>query len=1082
MSIASSGQSDASEHASEREPLLRRGSGVRGRTSAWGANTGNAFGGLKRTYKSNQLNVGEGRFALPVDSIPKVSLAALYIQDAMECNAIRPYRDMKGPHRSNRIRQMLYYPRWLAVIGLAVLTFIEDPRWCRENAQCSNYATHPSWQINLIGWRASQAYEACCLFVMAFDLGLWFHVLGSKYFIRWPARVVHTGVVLISIIDLLINVFGSASDFRLSPYFRMAFVALYSPQLRRELKFLTKTLPELFKVLLLLTCYCVAFAWFGVVLFPNDGEEGRLYFHEFGSALWNLAILLTTNNFPDVMMPAYAETRLYFFFFLVFTIGGIYFFINLLTGVVYNAYQDAKRQDVEDMIRHREEGIDAAFNCCAVSRDPATGERYISSSVLEELCQALNKNFHVRYIAQPEFAIIFGLLDRDGDHSVSRKEFKRFPVLLNCEFNRVDLVLLQRWFPKLWKSSVFQLMRKILSSSPQFSPISLWYPWPCIDFFTQYDYSLFFAVRIPGFGRTALSGATSNLYNIELRFSSMPTLDEVSDLARQVIEEALPPHLIAEFGFRGYKILDFCIHNDVYDVWHPVTSSFQLFDTCQLYLRSGSLRPDSLNAEGTTLPHRTDLPEAITPESFFEQYSHTVKEEERQHEVLGGGTLRPHQHQRTSVASSSELDTQVFTEENGPGETEPLLRTKRRGSKPIGSNRHSAYWSATSVNTEQVSKFPSWYTWREIKILPPTSSIFDLAVDVIVILNGVLVVTETWGYLTGSTNEITKYSWRTAIDYVFTIIYVVEVFFKLGIYGLKRYWGSYQNRFDFFVAVLALVTGTILLYPNTYEDPRLLKFVVMARMLRLLRVLAILPWFSMIFSTFVAALPTAKKVSLLFFSLMYFFSYLGTDIFGGKINTNMPTNTMTPWVWMNFNDLSGGFVMLFACLIMNNWNSYVAGYVAVTDKTARIYFTSFWVLGALAGLNLVVSFILDKFNEEWDQIRDQEERRKDPRDGSAKTRAEFLQDGFTMQDWVTAERISLGQGEAWSSEAGWTFNAKDITGTQTGETGDYVLRFTGDSSPLLRGKDGNLVTRDTFIRNVFTRSSSANVVPFDRTP
>ena len=1075
MSVSvSSSTSDAPYDGVEpSRPLLQRNTGIRERTSVWGANTGNAFHGLKRTYKSNQLHVGHGRFALPVDSIPKVSLAALYIQDAMECNAIRPYRDMKGPHRSNRIRQKLYYPRWLAVIALAVLTFIEDPRWCRGDGRCSNHAVYPSWEINFIGWRASQIYEAICLTVLVSDLALWLHVLGSKYFLRWSARIVHSSVAFISVLDLIINIFGSAGDFRLSPYFRIAFVALYSPQLRRELKFLTKTLPELFKVLLLLTCYCIAFAWFGVVLFPNDGEEGKQYFHEFGSAMWNLQILLTTNNFPDVMMPAYAETRLYFFFFLIFTIGGIYFFINLLTGVVYSAYQDAKRQDVEDMIRHREEGIDAAFNCCAVSKDLATGERYISSSVLEELCQALNQNFHVRYIAQPEFAIIFGLLDRDGDHSVSRKEFRRFPVLLNCEFNRVDLVLIQRWFPRLWKSTVFQLMRNILSSSPTFSPVAIWYPWPCFDFFTSFDICIFFAVRVPGFGRSPSSSGMSKVFNVELRFASMPKLDEVSDMAKQVIEEALPPHLIAEFGFRGFKILDFCIHNDMCDVWHPVTSSFQLFDTCQLYLRSGVGGNDPISDESIALPHRSDLPEALSPDHFFDAYADYVRDEE-----INEASLRA-KHRISAATSSSELGTRVVVaDDEEEGETAPLLRDNKRSSK----STRASYWSAASVSTEQVTKSRKWFQWKQIKIFPPTSSIFDLVVDVIVVLNGVLVVAETWGYLTGSVNEITKYGWQTGIDYVFTIIYVLEVIIKVGIYGLKRYWASYQNRFDFFVAVLALVTGTILLYPNTYEDPRLLKFVVMARMLRLLRVLAILPWFSVIFSTFIAALPTAKKVSILFFALMYFFSYLGTDIFGGKINTEMPPNDMTPWVWMNFNDQSSGFVMLFACLIMNNWNSYVAGYVAVTDRTARIYFTVFWVLGALAGLNLVVSFILDKFNEEWDQIRDQEERRKDPRDGTAKTRGEFLQDGYTMQDWITADRLSLGHGEAWSSEAGWTFNAKDITGTQTGETGEYVLRFTGDSSPLLRGNDGNLVTRDTFIRNVFTRSSSANVVSFARTP
>ena len=57
-------------------------------------------------------------------------------------------------------------------------------------------------------------------------------------------------------------------------------------------------------------------------------------------ALWSLLVLLTTANYPDVMMPAYAASRAAVAFFATFEIVGNWFLLNVVHAVVYKGHSD----------------------------------------------------------------------------------------------------------------------------------------------------------------------------------------------------------------------------------------------------------------------------------------------------------------------------------------------------------------------------------------------------------------------------------------------------------------------------------------------------------------------------------------------------------------------------------------------------------------------------------------------------------------------------------------------------------------------------------------------------------------------
>ena len=49
-------------------------------------------------------------------------------------------------------------------------------------------------------------------------------------------------------------------------------------------------------------------------------------------------VLLTTSNFPDVMLPSYNERRIDGAFFILYLVIGLFLLMNLLLAIFYSSY------------------------------------------------------------------------------------------------------------------------------------------------------------------------------------------------------------------------------------------------------------------------------------------------------------------------------------------------------------------------------------------------------------------------------------------------------------------------------------------------------------------------------------------------------------------------------------------------------------------------------------------------------------------------------------------------------------------------------------------------------------------------
>lgn len=229
------------------------------------------------------------------------------------------------------------------------------------------------------------------------------------------------------------------------------------------------------------------------------------------------------------------------------------------------------------------------------------------------------------------------------------------------------------------------------------------------------------------------------------------------------------------------------------------------------------------------------------------------------------------------------------------------------------------------------------------------------------LLNAILIGLQSYPQLVGKEVELNPHysngyidTWQEIVETGFTMFYVMEVVLKTTVVGWKRYRESTRNMFDFTITALALVATAYVYYPNMYNNSSLIRFVVMARVLRLGRLLMIFPAFQQLGSITAEILPAAMDIILLLFFLMYWFAALGMLLYGGMI-TRDPLNPLSSALlgndfsdndyWANnFNDLVSGMNVLFNLLVVNNWTNCEIGFEAVTGGLwVRLFFLSFHV-------------------------------------------------------------------------------------------------------------------------------------------
>ena len=97
-----------------------------------------------------------------------------------------------------------------------------------------------------------------------------------------------------------------------------------------------------------------------------------------------MLILITTANFPDVMMPAYKDSFSYSLYFIGFLMFGLFILMNMLLANVYNKFMSR----FEDLAQNNTEKRMKSVNMILDRYDPKeTG--YLSRSDTEDFVSSV---------------------------------------------------------------------------------------------------------------------------------------------------------------------------------------------------------------------------------------------------------------------------------------------------------------------------------------------------------------------------------------------------------------------------------------------------------------------------------------------------------------------------------------------------------------------------------------------------------------------------------------------------------------------------------------------------------------------
>ncbi|XP_061585082.1 two pore channel protein 1 isoform X3 [Cololabis saira] len=267
--------------------------------------------------------------------------------------------------------------------------------------------------------------ELLALVMVAFELCMKLRWLGFHTFIRHKRTMVKTCVLKLQFVEAIVVLVRQTSHVRVTRALRPIFLVdcRYCGAVRRNLRQIFQSLPPFIDILLLLLFFMVIFSILGFCLFSTNTADP--YFNTLENSLVSLFVLLTTANFPDVMMPAYSKNRWSCVFFIVYLSIELYFIMNLLLAVVFDTFNGVEKMKFKSLLLHKRSAVDHAFQLL-VSRQRPMG-------VSLKQFDGLMRFYRPRMSARDRF-LTFKALNTSGDPMLSLQDFYKFYEVIGLKW------------------------------------------------------------------------------------------------------------------------------------------------------------------------------------------------------------------------------------------------------------------------------------------------------------------------------------------------------------------------------------------------------------------------------------------------------------------------------------------------------------------------------------------------------------------------------------------------------------------------------------------------------------------------
>lgn len=295
----------------------------------------------------------------------------------------------------------------------------------------------PGW---LLPFWATMIMEVFCLLFFIV------RVIHTAYFslphVFWKdtKNIMVIGIIALTILDMIcyiiwINAAPDSHTVRWSRPLRSWLIINFSDgkQIRRAFRNIRRTVPEIANVLFLFFMNVLLFALLAVKLFGRRKgliyPDNQPYFKNYFDSVWDLYVLVTTANNPDVMMPAYDESKWFALFFVVYLIICLYVFMSIVLAAIYNNYRQNLKNEIKEAVFGKRKKLREAFEILKITRD---GKEIITHTIwIAIMSKVLPKR------SKEQLHLLMTILDLESAGYITKPQFLNLVNLLQVPLTEV---------------------------------------------------------------------------------------------------------------------------------------------------------------------------------------------------------------------------------------------------------------------------------------------------------------------------------------------------------------------------------------------------------------------------------------------------------------------------------------------------------------------------------------------------------------------------------------------------------------------------------------------------------------------
>ncbi|KAJ4749427.1 Two pore calcium channel protein 1 [Rhynchospora pubera] len=347
------------------------------------------------------------------------------------------------------------------LFALVLLNFLEKPLWCwKYDYSCEDRDSFFLGELPYLEKKEALAYEGITFGLLVLQIFAPLSYEGLELFWRNSMNKLKVGLLFILACDMVVYAAFSSPllPFRLAPYIRVIFLILTSRYLRTCTVTLAGLLGKYLNILALSLLFLLFASWLAYVTF-EDTLQGKTIFTSYGTTLYQMFILFTTSNNPDVWIPAYRNSRWSSIFFVLYVLLGVYFVTNLVLAVIYDSFKEQLARQIVEMDCVRKRILEKAFSLVDI-HDRGYLDKHQCISLFEEL----NKYRTLPKTSKEDFELIFDELDRSGDFKINLEEFADLCNAIALKFQKEPFPSFLERYPAFYHSASCEKLKSFVKS------------------------------------------------------------------------------------------------------------------------------------------------------------------------------------------------------------------------------------------------------------------------------------------------------------------------------------------------------------------------------------------------------------------------------------------------------------------------------------------------------------------------------------------------------------------------------------------------------------------------------------------